>query len=176
VIVIQNKNENENENENKLESIAYDVWIDVNDSVSYNIKVPVIVDVNNTISDMMYNIDLIEGNSSWLFETTNHGVMLSINGSGDVWLKARKNVSIDFFLTGGQHPKDMDDIDFIADSQQNEYEIGEVNVELNSTSSQLSNISLLLSLNLGNVYHNSEKINMLNGWQLVTIRYEATIP
>ena len=165
-----------NDNHNKLESITYDIWIEADDSVSYLIKVPIIVDVNDAASDMMNNIDLIEGNCSWLIETTNHGTMLSINASGDIWLKARKNVSIDFFLTTGQHPEGMDDFDFIADSQQNEYQLGNVMVELNWTSNQSSDISLFLFLNLGNEHHISEQTNLSDGWQQVAIRYGATVP
>jgi hypothetical protein len=165
-----------NEKDTKLESISYDVWIDVEDSVSYQIKIPIIVDVNGTLSNMMDTIEIMDGNCSWFLETTAHGMFISINGSGNLWLKAQKNVNMDFFLTNGSHPENVDDFNFIPDTQKNEYEVGNVYVELNWTSNSSSNIQLFLNLNLGNVHHNSEQIIILGGWQEVTIRYYATIP
>jgi hypothetical protein len=161
---------------NKLDTIAYDVYISTEDSVEYLIRIPVIVDVNGTISDMNFNFELIRGNASWLIEDTVYGKMISINGSGDVWLKAIKEVNVNYFETTGIHPEGMDDFNLCNSTDQDKIMLGKVCIELNVTSMATANIDLTLDLNLGNIHHRADKTNLMVGWQQLAVRYEAVLP
>lgn len=159
----------------KLESISYDIWIKTEETNMYTLIVPILVYENGDISEINNNFELVSGNASWSIEGKTNNRYLLINAIGDVWIKGNRDIDADFFTTTGRFPNGFEDFDYHSINNTDEYDLGRIAIELNSSSNDVP-IELALDINYGNIHHRAEINELQYGWQYIDVKYEAIVP
>lgn len=161
---------------------SYYIELDMNDNDEYFLFCPIIINKDGTLSKLMEQDGIIEGNADYSYESTIYGEVINISGTGDfsIQFSYSEQNNLDFNFNKSRHPENSIDMNLWTSQDQytNDYDLGNVWIFFNSFTTTSNNpISLLLDLQLGELHHlTKDRIEIIDGWQGVKIIATEVVP